>query len=174
MLDVGPYKIGNRMNIPFDILYKCLNKWVILPILIPLAGLIILQLSRLEYWFPFELTLRLKALPEPLTILRLLTTILAIYVSYLFLLLAYFKKPNIKNFEFINPPGCYKHKRNGKYYCKPCLLKDKIESEISWINHIGMQCNVCGTPYRVSMAHMSHYPELEKQFDKAIKEWNEA
>lgn len=99
--------------------------------------------------------------------LILLSTLLANYTLELTRKI----KINIKKYEFINPPGCYKHKQNGKYYCKPCLLKDKIESEISWINHVGMQCNVCGAPYKVSLAQSSLYPELEKQFDRAIAEW---
>jgi len=37
-------------------------------------------------------------------------------------------KPSRKDFDFINPPGVFRHKKQGYDCCPHCFLTDKIES----------------------------------------------
>ena len=50
------------------------------------------------------------------------------------------KKPKLKDYERISSSGIMKNKITGGYYCQPCLIKGKIESELSKIDNNQMFC----------------------------------
>lgn len=92
--------------------------------------------------------------------------------SFLILL----KKPNLKHYEQINPPGFYKHKKNGSYYCQRCLLKDKIEVPLSPLSKEEYLCRVCKESYKVDYQVLlcDSYMSIAFKESKVFEDHNKA
>lgn len=125
----------------------------------------------LDYWVPFEIGLRLKALPEPLTLLQLSGLLVANYLWGFSLFRSYSKKPNKRNFIPINPPGLYKSKIDGLHYCQYCMDKDQKEIRPTRINTSGFVCRICSQKYELSWNYLRSCPEEENELDRAMEEF---
>lgn len=159
------------MNKFIETIKPYIHPWLLLPLTFLVAiptGMYLLPVCFFDS-IPQEI---LKLILKPAITATLTLISLSLSLCYLLLFKEFIEKPNIKEYEFINPPGCYKHKRSGLYFCQPCLLKDKIESPLYWINEYGMHCKCCGEPYKIKLTRISAIPSLEKEFDKAWEEWN--
>lgn len=80
------------------------------------------------------------------------------------------KIPSIKDYEHILHPGIMKHKKSGKYYCQPCLLKGHITCELSVINKDELFCHCCKSSYKIDHAVLISDTALSRTWDDAIKE----
>lgn len=87
---------------------------------------------------------------SPMIILLLLVVLTLGLVIMVELVYPFKKKPNLKNYTQINPPGLMKHKKTGKYYCQPCLIKKHILSEVSITNTKEWICRCCKETYKVN------------------------
>lgn len=95
------------------------------------------------YFHSFLLEIITK-LPSEILLISLLILISYLIVSVPFVLK---KKPNLKDYEQINPPGYMQHKVTGKKYCQPCLIKLHRKSELSSINEKLLMCRCCNEKY---------------------------
>lgn len=158
------------MNHLFSLLKSRLSFWLLLPMLILsslLSGMIFVDLDAL---LPTEISKNIKALPQPKTTVTLLLLVFAISLCYLILFLTYNRKPNIKDYDLINPPGFLKHSRTGKYYCQPCLQTRHIASELSVVKKDEMFCRNCKEPYPIDASFIITDKILTKAFDDACNE----
>jgi hypothetical protein len=167
------------MSSLFSLVKDRINFWLLLP------GLILLCILSSMLWIDSDAFLSIQTLknisklPQPKITIILLLLFLAISACYLLLFLAYSKKPKIKDYDLINPPGFLKHKKTGKYYCQPCLVNKHIESELSVISEKEFQCRVCKEPYKIDYSVLicnsylsiaQNNDPLFKTHDKAVKE----
>ena len=60
------------------------------------------------------------------------------------------RRPNIKDYKSINPPGLLKHLRTNKYYCQRCFVKDHIASELYIFSENKLVCRCCNELYDIS------------------------
>ena len=149
-------------------------KWILRHISIVLSALF-LSLFALthEYWLT-DLPDHISHTISPLTnaqILIVLCLVLLIALTIIVnLVLLYFPKPNPKCYHFINPPGFYKHKKSGYYYCQFCLDGMEKLSPLYWENPAGLLCRLCGSNYKVSIPAGTLFSGLEQEMDKASAE----
>ena len=85
---------------------------------------------------------------------KITITLFFIALGLIFLLIIYHRKPKIKDYDQINPPGFLKHKKKGKYYCQSCLVSKHIISELSVITKKEFQCRVCKESYKIDYETM--------------------
>jgi len=153
-----------------DIIKPYISEWVVLPLallLIILSGMLFFDLGQV---LPSEST----SLLTPTQLVKLVVIIFLLLLSmtfcYILLYRTFTKKPNIKDYDLINPPGFLKHKKTGKYYCQPCLLKDHIASELSSVvTEKHLVCHCCDKAYNIS-ANLITNSYLSKAYDEAMKE----
>lgn len=145
-----------------DWLKSYIPKWLAAPISLLILILIGIFLLPPNLGLPSQIVSTLTNLPTPKIMGTLILWFLAMSCFYAFLYRRYMNKPNVSDYEFINPPGCFKHKITGLYFCQPCLLKNDIPSQLTWVNAYGMQCKCCGEPYKIDLAKTSCIPSLEQ------------
>ncbi len=166
------------MNIT-DWIKTYLPKWVALPLTLLLLILIGMLFLDIHQTLPSETTI----LISPTQILKIAVTTFLLFLAmsfcYILLYRAFVKKPNLKDYEIINPPGFIKHKKTGRYYCQPCLINRHIASELSVMSEKEFQCRVCKEPYKIDYllllnnSYLSVVQEndpLFKTHDKAVNE----
>ena len=85
----------------------------------------------------------------------------------LFILL---KKPRIKDYEIINPPGFLRHKKTGGYFCQPCLTDKHKASELSTVSEKEFLCRVCKESYKIDYKVLIHDEYLSMVHDRAADE----
>jgi hypothetical protein len=80
--------------------------------------------------------------------LTILLVLLACVLTYLVMRKTQSSKsPNINDYEFIENPGYYSHKKHGGRYCHPCLLSG-IASPLSKFDSFYLRCYKCDTEIR--------------------------
>jgi len=135
--------------------------WIATPFLIALCWL---HPQMLDEFFQANAQLTTPLLGKVAISLFLIS--LALLASTLLLL----RKPSIKDYDLVNPPGFLKHKTTGKYYCQRCLLKDHIASELSSVvTEKHLVCHCCDKAYNIS-ANLITDSYLSKTYDEAMKE----
>lgn len=82
----------------------------------------------------------------------------------------FISKPNLNDYEIINPPGFMKHKATGGYFCQPCLLLRHVVSELSTIDTKKMLCRSCKETYEIDYSVLICNPYLSMVHDKAANE----
>ena len=126
-----------------DWIKNYIPKWIALPstlLLLILIGMLTIPLDEL---IPSQIKSLLLTLPLLTITVTAILMLIAISFCYLLLYKEYFKKPNMKNYSFIDPPGYYSHKKTRGKFCQHCLLTEPyIESPLHTdINYL--KCNVC-------------------------------
>lgn len=154
----------------FSLLKDRINFWLLLVILIPIALLTSTVVFDLSFILPQDTQTKIISLPQPKSTIYLLLLLLSMYLCYLLLFLSYAKKPRLKDFDHIISPGIMKHKKSGKYYCQPCLVKDHITCELSVINKDELFCHCCKSPYKIDHAILISDSVLSRAWDEAVKE----
>ena len=118
-------------------------KWIALPstlLLLILIGMVTIPLDEL---IPSQVKSLLLTLPFLTITATAILMLIAMSFCYLLLYKEHFKKPNMKNYSFIDPPGYYSHKKHGGKFCQHCLLTEPyIESPLH-IDVNYLKCNVC-------------------------------
>jgi len=79
-------------------------------------------------------------------------------------------KPNLNDYEIINPPGFMKHKATGGYFCQHCLLRRHVASELSTIDTKTMLCRSCKETYEINYSVLICDPYLSMVHDRAANE----
>ena len=162
-----------------DWLKPYISLWVLFPIalliLIP-TGMIFLPFDQV---LPAEILNILQQLATPKKMAIMLILFLSMSFCYAFLYREFSKRTNIKDYEHTSPPGFYKHKISGEYYCKKCLLKDNIAVPLSPINTKEFHCRLCNETYKVDynvlicnsyLSITQDNDPLFKTHDKAVNE----
>lgn len=114
-----------------------------LTIWLPISFLISLN------WLLSESNILIQTISQLLTPLLVKITLslfllsIGLIASLIVLYLKHYAKPKIGDYNFINLPGYYSHKKNGGEFCQYCLLTEPyIESPLH-INANELKCNVC-------------------------------
>lgn len=81
------------------------------------------------------------------------------------------QKPNLNDYEIINPPGFIKHKATGGYFCQPCLLLRHVATELSTIDTKKMLCRSCQETYEIDYSVLIYGPYLTMVHDRAANEF---
>ena len=132
------------MNGLLNLLKAYMPKWVAIPIV--LLGAILIGMN---YWplEDHELPNNIKAIIQPfLTTKTLLTTMilfLSISICYILLCVTFYKKPNMKDYDF-NSFGYYVHKKGGDHLCPKCLLTPPYIKAPFFVSQCVLKCSVCG------------------------------
>ena len=79
-------------------------------------------------------------------------------------------KPNLNDYEIINPPGVMKYKKSGGYFCQPCLLLKHVASELSTIDTKKMLCRSCKETYEIDYSVLICDKYLSMVHDRAANE----
>ena len=79
-------------------------------------------------------------------------------------------KPNLNDYEIINPPGFMRHKATGGYFCQPCLLLRHVASELSTIHTKKILCRSCKETYEIDYSVLICDPYISKVHDRAADE----
>lgn len=100
-------------------------------------------------------------------VLSLFLVLLALAAS-LFIVL---RKPSVKDYDLINPPGFYKHRKAGGYYCQPCIDQRHIASPLSTISKEEFLCRACKETYKVDYSVLFCDEYLSIIHDRAANEF---
>jgi len=158
------------MSALFSLVKDRINFWLLLPIVFLLAILTGMIMIDSNTFSQIQILTKILNLPQPKATIILISLLLTISACYIFLFVAYTKKPNIKDYDLINPPGFLKHRKTGKYYCQPCLLKNHIASELSpVVTENKLVCHCCDKAYNISAKIITN-SYLSKAYDEAMKE----
>ncbi len=86
------------------------------------------------------------------------------------------RKPNLKDYEIINPPGFMKHRKTGRYYCHPCLFSKQIASPLSVMSEKEFQCRICKESYKIDYLLLinNSYLSIVKDNDPLFKDHDKA
>lgn len=158
------------MSALFSLVKDRINFWLLLPIIFLLAILTGMIMIDSNTFSQIQILTKISSLPQPKATIILISLLLAISACYVLLFVAYTKKPNIKDYDLINPPGFLKHKGTGKYYCQPCLQTRHIASELSVVKKDEMFCRNCKEPYPINASFIITDKILTKAFDDACNE----
>ena len=137
------------MSSLFSLLKNRIDFWLLLPTLLLLGIPVGMIAFDVDQYLPKQIKDILTILPQPKSTIILILLLLAILICYLLLFLSYNRKPKLKDYELINPPGFYKHKKNGGYYCQKCLLKDHIAVPLSPLSTDQFHCRLCDQSYKI-------------------------
>jgi len=124
----------------------------------------------LNEFVPNAISKNILSLSQPKTTIILLLLLLAISICYLLLFATYIKKPKLKHYEIINPPGFMRHKKTGAYYCQPCLIQRHIASELSTIAEKEFVCRICKESYKIDYSVLICDKYLSMVHDRAVEE----
>ena len=165
------------MSSLFSLAKDRINFWLLLPgliLLLILPGMLLIDFRAI---LPVPITEMILSLHQPNTTLTLISLFLAISTCYLLLFLSYTHKPKLRDYELITPPGFYKHKKNGNYYCQKCLLKDHIAVPLSALSTEDFHCRLCDQSYKfdyeVLLCH-SYLSIVAKKNDPLFKNHEKA
>lgn len=150
-----------------------MSVWLWIPLLLLTSSLFDTPWNLLIQFLPTPIIDKIALLPQPKSTIILLLLLLSICLCYVLLFLSYAKKPRLKDFEHIIYPGIMKHKKSGKYYCQPCLLKDHIACDLSVVNKDELFCHCCKTPYKIDHSILISDSVLSRAWDEAVKEHTE-
>ncbi len=95
-------------------------------------------------------------------IMALLTITIMLCFYTIILKKRFAKKINLKNYDFVEDPGFYRHKSNSGHYCNPCLSKG-IESQLSIHHEDGLKCRVCDEVYIGPKSDLAAFVEYSKR-----------
>ncbi len=156
-----------------------ISPWALLPITILLLIPAIMTSLPFDQILPAEILNMLQWFASPKKTATMLILLLFILVGYGLLYREFSKKPKMKDYDHISPPGFYKHKINGEYYCKRCLLKYNIAVPLSPSSNKEFHCRLCNELYKVDYnvlindSYLSIVKDTDPLFkihDKAVKE----
>ncbi len=162
-----------------DIIKPYISEWVSLPLIflsIILSGTLFFDLGSI---LPPESITILTPIQLAKLVVTLSLLFLAMSFCYVLLYRTFSKRPRSKDYEHISPPGFYKHKITGEYFCKKCLLKDKIAVPLSPSNTKEFHCRLCNETYKIDynvlicnsyLSIAQDNDPLFKNHDKAVKE----
>lgn len=123
----------------------------------------------------FDLT---KSFPQltPSILGKTYISVLLVSIGLIASIVVLIKKPNIKSYDIINPPGFLKHKKTRRYYCQSCLIDKRICSELSIISLKEFQCRICKETYTVDYpVLLNHsYLSIAQDNDPLFKTHNRA
>ncbi len=103
-------------------------------------------------WSLDETNLLLQAIGQLVTpilvkiILTLFLLGIGLIASIIVLYLKLRAKPKIKDYDYIEDPGIYIHKKSKNRYCGKCFDRDKLY-RLSFDNSKGLICRQCGEPF---------------------------
>jgi hypothetical protein len=150
---------------------KLINIWIKeraqLSIYIPLVALLAWTWALSDARFTFLESVEIAPALIGKAVLSLLLILFALAAS-LFILL---RRPNIKDYDIINPPGFYKHKKTGAYYCQPCIDQRHIASPLSIISEEEFLCRACKETYRIDYSVLICNAYLSMVHDRAADEF---
>lgn len=157
------------MNSLFSLVKNRINFWLLLPTVLLTAILTGMIMIDSDTFSQIQILKNISSLPQPKTMIISIALLLAILACYLLLFVAYTKKPNLKDYEIINPPGFMKHKKGG-YYCQPCLIQRHIASELSTITEKEFVCRACKESYKIDYSVLICDKYLSMVHDRAADE----
>lgn len=103
-------------------------------------------------------------------LVKITISLFLLSIGLLLSLVVIHRRPTIKDYEIINPPGFIRHKKTGAYFCQPCLRQRHIASELSIISQNEFYCRVCKESYRVDYSVLICDEYLSMVHDRAAKE----
>lgn len=125
-----------------DTLEEHLIEYILIAILAILSSLVGIVWKEI---IPLVLT---KVLPEfsQKSLLAIASLFLLIILIEFIIIILLNQKPKLKDYEFIEETGFYKHKKTGAYYCHPCLVKRGLKARLrKWEKY--WQCFCCERSY---------------------------
>ena len=107
---------------------------------------------------------------ENIIMVRIILSLLLLSLGLSLSLLLLHKRPKLKDYEIINPPGFMRHKTTGAYFCQPCLIQKHIASELSTISLKEFRCRNCNESYKIDYSVLICDKYLSMVHNKAVEE----
>ena len=118
-----------------------------------IIALISFLLGTIIYHLENYVPVHILNLPSKLLLVKtsviLLLIVMGVFVYSLYLRSKLSNKININDYEFIDNPGYYSHKKRGGHYCHPCLISG-LESPLSINDQFYMRCLKCNTEVQIN------------------------